>query len=66
LVKELDVAWTTRILQSGQAADTASTSRACSMSHPESVGGLLLPPFWSIRLKQPLLVVHAGRPKLER
>ena len=57
-----DLAWTTTILQSGQAAETASTSSACSPAQPTLIRGRLVPPFWSMIFRQPLAVVQAGRP----
>ena len=57
------LAWTTMILQSGHAAETASTSRACSPAQPVSKRGRLVPPFWSMIFRQPEAVVQAGMPK---
>src|SRR5262245_48960492 len=41
-----------------------STSSAISSAHPASVRGKRVPPRWSTFLKQPLALVHRGRPKV--
>jgi hypothetical protein len=49
--------------QLGQAADTASRSRLISVAQPTSLLGYEpWTPFWLTFLKQPLAVVHGGRP----
>src|SRR6185295_16856131 len=50
----------------GQAALTMSRSSAISSAQPVFPRGYLVPPFWSTFLKQPLAVVHGGRPNWAR
>src|SRR4051794_15814288 len=66
LIEEL-FASTRRILQLGQAALTISRSSAISPAQPVFVEGSgLSVPLWFTFLKQPLAVVHGGRPNLAR
>src|SRR5262245_32933683 len=61
---DAELASTSRMWQSGQAADTMSRSRLISSAQPLSpAGNGDVPPFWLIFLKQPFAVVQAGRPK---
>ena len=54
---------TSRILQSGQTAETMSTSSEISPAQPASgLGSGLAAPFWFTLRKQPFWVVHGGRP----
>src|SRR5437879_1913054 len=60
------LASTSTILQSGQVADTISTSSAISGAHEPLAGagaGYTVLPFCAILRKQPLAVVHAPSPK---
>src|SRR5437764_9327253 len=62
-----ELASTSRILQSGQVAETASRSSAISKPQPKSpAGNGLAAPFWLTFLKQPLAVVQAGSPRTLR
>ena len=63
---DADFACTRTILQSGQVAETASRSRACSWAQPTLTRGRLVPPFWSMIRRHPLAVVQADRPKVDR
>src|SRR5438309_9608035 len=60
------LASTRTILQFGHSALTICVSSELSWAHPVSGVGYDVPPFWFTFLKQPLAVVHAGRPKFER
>src|SRR5437763_427407 len=52
---------TSRILQSGQVAETMSRSRLISMAQPGSAAGIgEVAPFWFTFLKQPFAVVPVG------
>ena len=57
---------TSRIPQSGQAADTMSRSSEISVAQPSSGGSGLAWPVWSTLRKQPFAVVQAGSPKVAR
>src|SRR5690349_11830220 len=60
-------ACTSRILQLGQIADTMSRSSEVSPPHPWSpVGSGEVAPSWLTTFRQPLAIVHAGRPKVDR
>jgi len=56
------LACTTTIFASGAAAETASTSRACSPAQPTLNRGSVLPPVWLMIRRQPLAIVQADRP----
>src|SRR5674476_1300958 len=60
--KELLLASTSGMWQSGHVAATMSRSSEISCAQPPLVLGYDLPPRWSIFWKQPLAVVHAGSP----
>jgi hypothetical protein len=66
----LSVAWTTRILHSGHAALTMSMSSAVSTRQSSLTGGFggsgVVAPSWFTILRQPLAIVHAGKPYCER
>ena len=67
LAKDAVVASTSRMWQFGQIAETMSRSSEISVAHPASVAGrLVVLPVWLTFLKQPLAVVHAGRPYCDR
>ena len=57
-----DDASTSRILQPGQVALTASRSSVISVPQPVSPAGGVDPPVWFTFRKQPLAVVQADRP----
>ncbi len=58
---------TSRILHSGQIAEAMSMSSAISPAQPASARGSgLAAPFWLTFRKQPLAVVHGGRPNWAR
>ena len=58
---------TSRMRQFGQTAETIWTSSEISAAHPASgVGRGLASPPWLTLLKQPLAVVHGGRPNWAR
>ena len=60
------LASTSRIEHFGQAALTMSRSRAISWPQPASAIGGVVPPSWLTLRKQPLAVVHAGKPYCAR
>ena len=64
--KEVLLASTSRMLQSGHVAETMSRSSEISCAQPPFVRGYDVPPRWSILRKQPLAVVHAGSPNCAR
>src|SRR5438034_8639359 len=66
-VLRLLFASTSRMWQFGQIAETICTSSEISAAHPASgVGSGLASPAWLTLLKQPLAVVHGGRPNWAR
>jgi len=62
LAKELELASTSRMWQSGQVADTMSTSSEISSAQLAFLRGSEVVPVWPTLRKHPLAVVHAGRP----
>jgi hypothetical protein len=64
---DAEVASTNRMWHCGQIAETMSTSSEISSAQPVlPAGSGLAAPFWFTLRKQPLAVVQAGRPKVER
>ena len=58
---------TSTMWHSGHAAETMSTSSAISVGQPNNCGGSgLAAPRWLTFRKQPLSVVHGGRPNVDR
>src|SRR5665647_3744457 len=64
--KELLLASTSGMWQSGHVAETMSRSSEISCAQPPFVAGYDVPPRWSILRKQPFAVVQAGSPNWAR